>query len=92
MSTLRVNKIVNLNDNGPVSFTQGATIPAGKTLSGDGSLSSTGAISSEDVTVTGNLTSNSGTITATAFSGVGLNLTNIPGTTVGQAIALTIIS
>jgi len=92
MSTLRVNKIVNLNDNGPVAFTQGATIPAGKTLSGGGSLSSTGAISSADVAVTGNLTSNSGTITATSFSGNGLNITNVPGTTVGQAIALTIIS
>lgn len=92
MSTLRVNKIVNQNDNGPVVFNQGAIVPAGKSISGDGSLSSTGAVSSGNITVTGNMTSSTGTISASSFSGTGINLSNVPGTTVGQAVALTIIS
>jgi len=35
MSTLRVNKISNLNDDGPVEFTKGIEIPAGQLLNGN---------------------------------------------------------
>ena len=39
MSTLRVNKISNLNDNGPVEFTKGVEVPANQTVTGDINLS-----------------------------------------------------
>jgi hypothetical protein len=35
MSSLRSNKIVNLNDNGPVEFSKGLQVPAGQEISGD---------------------------------------------------------
>ena len=35
MSTLRVNKVVNYNDDGPVEFTKGVILPAGQSLNGD---------------------------------------------------------
>ena len=35
MSTLRVNKISNLNDNGPVEFTKGVEVPVGQSISGN---------------------------------------------------------
>tara|TARA_Y100000004_G_scaffold107316_1_gene120446 strand:+ start:178 stop:453 length:276 start_codon:yes stop_codon:yes gene_type:complete len=91
MSTLRVNKLTNrLNTAGP-QFTQGATVPSGKTITGDGSINTAGSVTSNDISVTGNVTAN-GTITAATFSGTGVNLTNVPGTKVGKAVALTIIS
>ena len=73
MSTLRVNKIVNYNDNGPVEFTKGVTIPAGKTIDG-------------------NLTINTvGVVTASAFYGEGINVTNIPGIPKSKSVALVFI-
>ena len=35
MSTLRVNKIVNLNDNGPVEFSKGVVLPANQNIEGN---------------------------------------------------------
>jgi hypothetical protein len=35
MSTLRVNKISNFNDDGPVEFTKGVEVPAGQSLNGN---------------------------------------------------------
>lgn len=35
MSTLRVNRIVNLNDNGPVEFSKGLQVPAGQEINGE---------------------------------------------------------
>ena len=34
MSTLRVNKLVNLNDDGPVEFRTGLTVPSGQPVNG----------------------------------------------------------
>jgi hypothetical protein len=34
MSVLRVNQITNFNDNGPVEFTNGLTIPSGQSIDG----------------------------------------------------------
>ena len=80
MSSLRVNKIVNLNDNGPVEFSKGATLPAGKTIS-----DSTGSSRIQINTV--------GVVTASSFYGDGSNITNVSGGGVakGKALALTII-
>ena len=48
---IKVDKITNKLDNGPVELKEGATLPAGKTLSGDGNINITG-----DVIIGGTLT------------------------------------
>ena len=75
MSTLRVNKVVNYNDDGPVEFTKGVILPAGQTISGDLTINTAGIV------------------TASAFFGEGIDVTNIPGDGVpkGKAVALTFI-
>ncbi len=44
MSTLRVNKISNLNDNGPVEFTRGVVVPSGQRIDGRIVINSSGII------------------------------------------------
>ena len=44
MSSLRVNKIVNVSDDGPVEFTKGLTVPTGKTINGEIVISSVGVV------------------------------------------------
>ena len=39
MSSLRVNKITNLNDNGPVEFSKGFEVPSGQTIDGNINIS-----------------------------------------------------
>jgi hypothetical protein len=39
MSTLRVNKITNLNDNGPIEFSKGVEVPSGQTIDGNINIS-----------------------------------------------------
>lgn len=61
MSTLRVNKITNTNNTGVVTFSQGFTVPGGKTISSNISLSGvcTATTFSGDgsgITVTGGVT------------------------------------
>ena len=51
MSEIRVNKIVNEPGTGAVELKEGAILPAGKTLSGDGNINITG-----DATIGGLLT------------------------------------
>lgn len=90
MSSLRVNKIVNYNDDGPVQFSQGATLPSGQTINGDIVINTTGIVTSTSLVVNGNM--NVGVVTASSFSGNGYGLTNVPGTLSGKGIALTLIS
>ena len=91
MSSLRVNKIVNLNDNGPVEFSTGATIPSGQTISGDIVISTTGIVTSTSLVVTSDMNL-SGVVTASSFQGSGIGLTNVPGTPNGKGIAFTLIA
>ena len=44
MSTLRVNKIVNLADDGPVEFSKGITVPSGQQIDGDIVISTVGVV------------------------------------------------
>tara|TARA_B100000035_G_scaffold46191_1_gene34932 strand:+ start:1298 stop:1531 length:234 start_codon:yes stop_codon:yes gene_type:complete len=44
MSSLRVNKIVNVADDGPVEFTKGLTVPTGKIIDGDIVISTVGVV------------------------------------------------
>ena len=83
-------KIVNLNDNGPVEFSKGVTLPSGQSLNGNIQINTTGIVTSTSLVVTGNM-SLSGVVTATSFVGSGLLLTGVPGTPTGKAIAFTLI-
>jgi hypothetical protein len=90
MSSLRVNKIVNLNDNGPVEFSKGATLPAGQVINGQIVINSSGIVTSPSLAVSNmNLT---GVVTATTFVGSGIGLTGLPGTPNGKGIAFTLIA
>lgn len=90
MSTLRVNKIVNLNDNGPIEFTKGVTVPSGQSLDGSFVVNTTGIVTSTSLVVNGNMNL-SGVVTASSFRGSGVNLTNVPGTKNSKGIAFTFI-
>lgn len=91
MSTLRVNKIVNLNDDGPIEFTKGVEVPIGQSLNGDFVVNTTGVVTSTSLVVNGNMNL-SGIVTASSFQGSGINLTNVPGTPNGKGIAFTLIA
>jgi len=91
MSSLRVNKIVNLNDNGPVEFSQGAELPAGQVIDGQVVINSSGIVTSTSLSVNGNMNL-TGVITATTFVGSGIGLTGVPGTPNGKGIAFTLIA
>ena len=43
MSEIRVNKVIDEAGTGAVELTQGATLPAGKTITGAGSINLSGA-------------------------------------------------
>ena len=74
MSEIRVNKVIDEAGTGAVELTQGATLPAGKTITGAGSINLSGAVTAtaltgtptitvQDATVQGNLTVNGTTTT-----------------------------
>ena len=44
MSEIRVNKVIDEAGTGAVDLTQGATLPAGKTITGAGSINLSGAV------------------------------------------------
>jgi len=56
MSEIRVNKIVNEAGSGSVEFTEGATLPSGKTLSGSGTITMnvSGNVSGSSASCSGN--------------------------------------
>jgi hypothetical protein len=77
MSTLRVNKISNLNDNGPVEFTKGVEVPVGATINVGGGINVTGIV----------------TATSFVGSGIGITTLGVPGeVNISKSIALTIIT
>jgi hypothetical protein len=90
MSSLRVNKIVNLNNDGPVEFSQGAELPAGQVINGQVIINSSGIVTSTSLSV-GNMNL-IGVVTATTFIGSGIGLTGVPGTPNGKGIAFTLIA
>ena len=44
MSVLRVNQITNSNDDGPVEFTKGVILPAGKIIDGELIINTVGVV------------------------------------------------
>lgn len=91
MSNLRVNKITNYADDGPVEFSSGLTVPSGKPLDGTININTTGIITSTNLVVTQGLNL-SGVATATSYVGSGIGLTGVPGTPNGKGIAFVLIS
>lgn len=91
MSSLRVNQITNFNDDGPVEFSRGASVPAGQTINGSIVINTSGIVTSPSLVVTNNMNL-SGVVTATSFRGSGIRLTNVPGTPNGKGIAYTLIA
>lgn len=90
MSTLRVNKLVNLNDDGPVEFTTGLTVPSGQPVNGSLVINTSGIVTSTNLVISNDITV-SGVVTASSFVGDGSNLTSVPGTSVSKGIAFTLI-
>jgi hypothetical protein len=82
MSSLRVNKITNVNDNGPIEFSKGVILPEGKTLDDENSVS----------TIVVNTT---GIMTAGKFNGIGIGITTFGVENeikTSKTIALTLIT
>ena len=91
MSNLRVNKIVNYSDDGPVEFSTGMTIPSGKTLDGAIEINTTGIVTSTSLVISQGVNL-SGVATATSYVGSGIGLTGVPGTPNGKGIAFVLVS
>lgn len=85
MSKIKVNYIVNKNEDGPVEFTKGATIPAGQEFNVSGDVSVSGIATVSQLTTT-NMNAG-GTISANNFVGDGSNLANLPTMTHGRMLA-----
>lgn len=84
-SKIKVDQIESYDPpNAAVELTQGAIVPAGKTLSIQGNTT-LGIVTCSSVTVTNNITV-TGTISGT-FSGDATNLTSLPVTQIGKTIA-----
>jgi hypothetical protein len=79
MSTLKVHKITNKDDDGAVELTKGAILPAEKVID-DGSGTTAILVNSA-----------SGVVTATSFSGDAAGITNLTGTTKEKALGLIFI-
>jgi hypothetical protein len=91
MSNLRVNKITNVNDDGKVEFAKGVTLPLNQTITESAIvINSSGIVTSTSLSVNNDVTV-SGIITASFFVGNGFNLTNVPGTPNGKAVAYALI-
>jgi len=85
MTKIRVNYVVNQNDDGQVELTRGATIPSGGQLTVNGGFNVTGVLTATNYNV--NSMNIAGVITATSFVGSGANLTNLPSVSAGKIIA-----
>ena len=78
MSEIRVDKVIDEAGTGAVELTQGATLPAGKTISGSGSIA-VGLIPTLNQNTTGTAANLSGTpdIAVRNITGVGMTLTGV---------------
>jgi hypothetical protein len=76
MSRVRVNQLSNLNNDGPIEFSSGLTIPVGANIGGDGTV----------------LINSVGVVTAISFSGDGSDVTLPGFLTKASAISITFLS
>lgn len=80
MSTLRVSRITNANDDGAVEFSKGATLPSGQTI-----------VNNSDQNVI-EVNTSTGVVTATDFSGDGSQLTGMEGVSRANALGVIFVS
>ncbi len=85
MSKIKVNSIVNKNDDGQVELTRGAIISSGQQFTVNGNLNVTGVMTATNYNA--NNVNVTGVITATSFVGNGSGLTNITLVSVAKIIA-----
>ena len=89
MAKLKVNTIVNRNDNGVVNLGYGASLPPGSSITAYGNANISG------VTTVGLLTASNvnvaGVVTATSFVGDGSGLQGVPTVSSSKSVALKII-
>jgi|TARA_R100001460_G_scaffold19900_2_gene41241 hypothetical protein len=79
MSTLRVIKISNLNEDGAVELTKGAVLPAEQQIvdpNGNNAIQ---------------ISTSAGVVTATKFIGSGSGITGLTGTPTGRALGLILV-
>lgn len=75
MSSLRVHQITNLNDDGPVELTKGATLPSNQSIvdeNGDNAI----------------VINATGVVTATTYHGSGDGITGLTGVPRGKGIGI----
>lgn len=91
-SQIRVDSITDLNGNGPVELTHGATFPTGTQLNLEGNIN----LNATGISTVGFLSATSintsGIVTAANFVGDGSGLTQLQSIDVSKSIALAIIS
>jgi hypothetical protein len=92
MSVLRVQNIVNQNNNGPVEFTRGLTLPSSQTLTGNDTVINTTTSGVGSITQLQSTNLFVGIITAGSFVGNGALITNPPGTSIRRVIGLHLIT
>ena len=87
-SQVRVDQITDIAGTGAPELTYGATLPSGSTMTSSGDVNISGIATVGFITAT-HMTA--GIVTATSFVGNGSQLTSIPTTSAGKAIALKFI-
>ena len=86
MSKIKVNYISNKTEDGAIELSQGASIPATKTLAVNGTTSINGTLTATSLSSSGNVTS-SGTISGNlSGDGSNISLPNNPSTSKIMAI------
>ena len=84
MSEIRVNKVINEAGTGSVELTQGATLPATKSITGAGSINVTGIATANSFSASNGFTGNlTGTATTANNSTTAYGLSGTPNISVG---------
>ena len=81
MSTLRVTQVTNRSNDGQVELTKGAILPAEQPV-----LDTASGLTAIEVSTA------TGVLTATSFTGSGIGITGLSGTAKGTAIGLIYIA
>ena len=88
-SQVKVNSIVNLNDDGPVIFNSGLTVPTNQQVNVLGNVNITGVSTFSNLNATN--VNVSGVVTASSFIGDGSNLTGMNFATESNVFGLALI-
>ena len=86
MSKIKVNYVSNKTDDGAIELSQGASIPATKTLSVSGTTDISGTLTAANLSTSGNITS--GGIVSGNLSGDGSNVSLPNNPPIGRIMAI----